>query len=54
MAKKATDEYSDRETKRRATEALRRALVTPYKPQKEMVGKSGKKRGAKKTPRSSA
>lgn len=32
--------YTDRETERRATEALRRALNTPYTPQREMVGKT--------------
>lgn len=49
MARKSADEYSDKETKRRANEALRRALMTPYKPQKEMIGKAGKKRKPKKT-----
>jgi hypothetical protein len=45
------DQYSDEETERRATEALRRALTTPPKPQKEMVGKVGRakqKRSARK------
>ena len=42
MTRKSADEFSDKETKRRATEALRRALTTPYKPQKEIVGKTGK------------
>jgi hypothetical protein len=55
--KTPTDQYDDDETERRATQALRRALTTPYKPQKEMVGKtaqpSPKKQGpAKKTPKS--
>lgn len=36
------DEYSDEEATRRMNEALRRALTTPPKRQKEMVGKSGK------------
>lgn len=36
MAKKPKDELSDEETERRATEALRRALTAPYKPQKEI------------------
>jgi hypothetical protein len=39
MARKA-DEFSDKEAERRATDALRRALTTPYKPQREMIGKS--------------
>ncbi len=33
------NEYSDEEAERRATDALRQALVTPYKPQRDMVGK---------------
>jgi hypothetical protein len=37
---KDDDQYSDEETERRATEALRRALTTPPKPQKQMVGKT--------------
>jgi hypothetical protein len=44
------DTYSDEEADRRATEALRRSLTTPHKPQKEMVGKAGRaqsKRGTK-------
>ncbi len=32
-------QLSDDEAERRATEALRRALTTPYKPQRELVGK---------------
>jgi hypothetical protein len=42
------DQYSDEETERRATEALRRALTTPPKPQKEMVGKVGRPRPKRK------
>lgn len=44
---KSSDEYGDEEATRRMNEALRRALTTPPKPQKEMVGKAGKagKRG---------
>jgi hypothetical protein len=44
------DQYSDEETERRATEALRRALMTPPKPQKEMVGKVGRLRTKRKRP----
>jgi hypothetical protein len=40
MAKKSKEELSDEEAERRATDALRRALATPYKPQSEMVGKA--------------
>ena len=32
-------QYSDDEAEIRTTEALRRALTTPYKPQRELVGK---------------
>jgi hypothetical protein len=42
------DSYSDEETERRATEALRRALTTPPKPQKEMVGKTERAQRAKR------
>ena len=38
---KDDDQYSDEEAARRATEALRRSLTMPHKPQKEMVGKVG-------------
>jgi hypothetical protein len=55
MSKKdADDQYSDEETERRATEALRRAITTPPKPQKEMVGKVGRpkrKRPVKSAPK---
>lgn len=34
--------YSEKEAERRATDALRRALTTPYKPQSDMVGKVGR------------
>ncbi len=40
--------YSEEETERRATEALRRALTTPYKPQSEMVGKAKPPKPTKK------
>jgi hypothetical protein len=33
------EEFSDVEAERRATDALRRALTTAYKPQRDMVGK---------------
>ena len=36
------DDFSDAEAERRATDALRRTLTTPYKPQKAMVGKVGR------------
>jgi hypothetical protein len=42
------DSYSDEETERRATEALRRSLTTPPKPQKEMVGKVGRAKAKRK------
>lgn len=42
MAKKPDDELTDAEIERRATEALRRALATPHKPQRELVGKTGR------------
>jgi hypothetical protein len=42
------DQYSDEETERRATEGLRRALTTPYKPQKALVGKTKRARTMKR------
>jgi hypothetical protein len=40
MAKQAADDnYSDEEAERRARAALKRALTTPYKTQREMIGK---------------
>jgi len=51
---KPSDDYPPEETERRATDALRRALTTPYKPQREMIGKVGRqssrKRKTKKIP----
>jgi hypothetical protein len=38
----ADDQYSDEETERRARNAIRRSFQTPYKPQKELVGKAGR------------
>jgi hypothetical protein len=40
------ENYSPEETERRMTDAIRRALNTPPKPQKELVGK-GKRVSAK-------
>jgi hypothetical protein len=37
-----SDEYSDEEAERRAREAIQRSFQTPYKPQREMVGKVGR------------
>jgi hypothetical protein len=56
MRKKCSsdDTYSDEETERRATEALRRSLTTPPKPQKEMVGKVGRPKGKRTRPVKSA
>jgi len=46
-------EYSDDEAERRARDAIRRSFETPYKPQKELVGKAGRssppKRATSKT-----
>jgi hypothetical protein len=52
MSKKPTEELSDKEAEQRATDALRRALTTPYKPQSEMkLGKKKKKKAVKKRPK---
>jgi hypothetical protein len=45
------DQYSPEETERRRGEAIRRALDTPPKPQKEIIGKSGRP-SRKRRPRS--
>jgi hypothetical protein len=36
------DTYTDDEAERRAREAIRRSFDTPYKPQREMIGKAGR------------
>jgi hypothetical protein len=41
-AKNADDQFSDRETKRRMNDALRRALSTPHKPNQAFVGRKAK------------
>jgi len=40
MAKHSGNELTDEQAERRATDALRRALTSPYKPQRDMVGKA--------------
>jgi len=42
--KQSDDQYSPEETVKRRDEAIRRALNTPPKPQKEIAGKSGRPR----------
>jgi len=53
---KADQEFSHAEVQRRATAALRRALTTPYKPQRELVGTKKRvdlrTKGAKGPPKS--
>ena len=41
-APQKSEQFSDKETEKRATDALRHALTTPYKPQSDMVGKVGR------------
>jgi hypothetical protein len=49
MGKKPKDEVSDEEAERRATEALRRALSTPPRPQSDMkLGKRVTKKATKR------
>jgi len=52
---KPDEQYSDEETDRRAQDAIRRSFQTPYKPQKEMIGKVGRlaprKRATSKAPK---
>lgn len=50
MAKSPTDaeQFSEEETARRRDEAIRRALNTPPKPNKELVGKGNRPATVKK------
>jgi hypothetical protein len=47
------DAHTDEETERRARNAIRRSFEMPHRPQKEMVGKTGRpsrrKRASSKT-----
>jgi hypothetical protein len=48
MGKKPDEQLSDKEAEQRATDALRRALSTPYKPQSDLkIGKPKKRREKK-------
>jgi hypothetical protein len=49
MTTKVNQQYTDAEAERRATDALRRALTTPYKPQRAMIGKVGRNAPGKRT-----
>jgi hypothetical protein len=44
----APEELDDAATERRAREAIRRSFTMPYKPQKELVGKTPRARAAAK------
>jgi len=44
---KESEEYSPEETERRARDAIRRSFEMPYKPQKELVGKTRRARDRK-------
>jgi hypothetical protein len=46
-AKSGDEEFGLEETERRAREAIRRSFEMPYKPQKEMVGKTPRARTRK-------
>ena len=50
-AKPKDDQYSDEEAQDRANAAMRHALMTPYKPQREMVGKVRTPAKLKPTPK---
>jgi hypothetical protein len=43
----ADGDYTPEETERRARNAIRRSFETPYKPQKELVGKTERARARK-------
>jgi hypothetical protein len=51
MASVPEDQFSDKETKRRMDDALRRALSTPHKPNAAFVGKKPKQKTAKRKTR---
>jgi hypothetical protein len=42
MANKSDDQLSEKDTKKRMDDALRRALSAPPKPHKDIAGKRGK------------
>jgi hypothetical protein len=44
--KKSGDEIRDKEAEQRAAEAIRRSFAMPYKPHKELVGKTPRARAA--------
>jgi hypothetical protein len=46
MKKAIGGEYSEKEAERRAAEAIRRSFAMPYKPHKELVGKTPRARAA--------
>jgi hypothetical protein len=46
-ASQTEDEYSPEETERRAREAIQRSFEMPYKPHKELVGKTPRARKPK-------
>jgi hypothetical protein len=48
VTKTADDQYSEEETERRAREAIRRSFEMPYKPQKELVGRTPRARARKR------
>jgi hypothetical protein len=47
----ADDKYSDKETKRRMDEALRRALTTPPKPHAQMKAKPSRASATPSSPK---
>jgi hypothetical protein len=49
-----TDQHSPEETERRAREAIRRSFELPYKPHKELVGKTPRARNRKRAPSKTA
>jgi hypothetical protein len=48
MKQNETDEYSPEEAERRAKEVIRRSFQMPYKPRKELVGKTPRARARKR------
>ena len=54
MTRKPDECYTDEETERRARDAIRRSFETPYKPQKELVGKTPRAQIRKRRPTKSS
>ena len=48
MKQRQDDQFSEEETAQRAQEAIARSFKMPYRPQKELVGKTSRARARKR------